>query len=614
MSGDTEKDICYRDFFSFRCPRPIKVKDNISHSDIFKDCLFKNWEPVITEIVKELCIDPPKLNQIIKGRIGEREFNKEPLDELIALTETKVKAKLRVTTGGIDFYKEGKSTSIKALTFCILGCQLLQLANERWRLSKIKTKILNVVLVHYYLDGINVTNATLQDIERNIEKRENTLKDNHEITLLKESFQEDDTFSETEEDNESFDIFSHDIDFTEGLDKEEVDICPLESPLLLPRDKLKQLDLFTIDDYFLEGDQELTDAFQKICSNEDCESKRCITCDVSHEFYYLAARKLIHLFIYKNELFDGINLSAECLMNEQIDISDLRRRMELFLRQTTEWKLSQQEMNKFILCTLCHLIRHFRLLGQIDMQSAIKSFFGFLGIIYQLPEQKLRLLEQNLFEQLGLNDVVGGKHATQKSILQLLQESDLIPNLPHSPNNQEEKIKHYLQTLWNENPHLQSKTEEEREEFHKKAKRVVRERRAILPSVWEQVEHLRPYLAYWLLQELNPKGSDLAQDKQLKTDQPQISKQPSVQKPPQMNVLSFNLKNISEEDIEQLYEIIVQCDSCTASQGDCKNSKGDLRLKLSETPEKLSELWSNNPHLQTCIAKVLIEKYETGEI
>jgi len=90
--------------------------------------------------------------------------------------------------------------------------------------------------------------------------------------------------------------------------------------IFLPQDKLANLTLFAVDNYFLHGDDKMTDAFQKICTDEKAESKRCITCDETHEFYSVASRKLIHLFIYQNDLFQNINLRSECLLEEQIDV------------------------------------------------------------------------------------------------------------------------------------------------------------------------------------------------------------------------------------------------------------------------------------------------------
>ena len=603
MSGKTEKDICYHDFFSFHCPRPIKVSDDKSHENIFKDCLFKNWEPVITEIVKELCIDPPKLNQIIKGRTGEREFNKEPLNGLIATVETKVKAKLRVTTGGIDFYKEGKSTSIKALTFCILGCQLLQLANERWRLSKIKTKILNVVLVHYYLDGINITNAILHDIERTIEKRENSLKNGQEIILLEKSFQDDDPLSETEDNDEGFDIFSEDADFTERLEKEKLDVCPVDSPLLLSRDKLKQLDLFTIDDYFLEGDQELTDMLQKICSDEGCDTQRCITCDVTQEFYYLAAQKLIHLFIYKNELFDKINLSAECLLQEQIDITDLRRRVELMFRQDVpEWELTPEQKNKFILCMICHLIRHFKLLGQLDTMESIETFFKYRQQIFKLSDTQLITERTKVMVDLKLDDAkefskmanVSEKIANN----QLPKRETIFQFAKPTSHQQQMEIIQFLEALASQsNGSKESPTKIIH--YKRKAEQLINQKVddafAWIPVFQAHSQDTRflPFLAEAILKHL--------ENNQIIITATDVNKQEL----PNDTISDFF--NFTKDDIIILKKYEKKCKDCTKSISECGNLRDKAYQLITSSKEKLNKVWEKEIMFRNCLAKELLE-------
>ncbi|MBN1327885.1 MAG: hypothetical protein JXA54_00300 [Candidatus Heimdallarchaeota archaeon] len=603
MSGNSEKDVCYHKFFTFHCPRPIKAKNDTSHSDIFKDCLFKNWEPVITEIVKELCTDPPMLNQIIKGRTGEREFNKEPLDELITLVETKVKAKLRVTTGGIDFYKEGKSTSIKALTFCILGCQLLQIANEHWRLSKIKTKILNVLLVHYYLDGINITNATLHDIERIIEKRENALKNNQEDALLDEALQEDDSFSEIEEDDESFDIFSEDTNFIERVDKEKVVVCQVNSPLLLPRDTLKQIDLFTIDNYFLEGDQELTDVLQEICSNDECDSKRCITCDVTNEFYFLAAQKLIHLFIYQNELFDNINLSAECLLQYQIDVTDLRRRVELMFRQDVpKWELTSEQKNKFILCTICHLIRHFKLLGQFNTMESIETFFKYRQQIFSLSETQLITERTKIMEALKLDTLIEPyKTAIENEKIvndQLPKQEPIFQFTKPTSHQQQMEIIQFLEAL-------ASQINESKESpikiihFKHKAEQLITQEEndifAWIPvfQAHSQDNRFLPFLADAILKHLENNQRFVTVNERNKEEL--------------FDDTISDFSNLTKENILVLKSYEKKCKDCKKSISECGNLRDKAYQLITSSKEKLSKIWRSEVTLRSCLAKELLE-------
>ncbi|HUU89025.1 MAG TPA: hypothetical protein VMX17_14920, partial [Candidatus Glassbacteria bacterium] len=77
---------------------------------------------------------------------------------------------------------------------------------------------------------------------------------------------------------------------------------------------------------------------------------------------------------------------------------------------------------------------------------------------------------------------------------------------------------------------------------------------------------------------------------------------------------NFSFENLTEENIKQFYELIEECDKCKFSQSECKDHKSEIRKTIFANPKKLSAYWINNPTLQTCIAKVLVEKYECGEI
>jgi len=417
----------YRSFFSRECPRPIKIRDQDSGDDLFSDCLLVQWQPLIQDVLKELLVDPPKLNQLIKGRTGSRSFDQVKADELLTTIETTVKINLRKTEGGVQFYREGKNTTVKALTFCILGCQLIRMAKEKWNLSGIKAKLINKTLVHYYLEGATtISNAELNDFEGFIVAREKN-KDKQSSPIMPEVK----PIEEEEEDNDE-DDFS------------------VTSPLLFPRDKLKNLGIVDVDYYFLEGDQDLTDAFHKICTDEEVENKRCITCDETHEFYSVASRKLIHLFIYKNDLFDSINLKADCLLEEQIDVTELRRRLELMLRQEVgHWELTQEEKNKFVICTICHLIRHFRFLGQLDTIDGIQSFFKFRGEIFNLSQVELASEKEQVMNDLDLRkpQVIGKVKPKKITISHLPKQNEDSTQMNKSVPMKEELLREQLDTL-----------------------------------------------------------------------------------------------------------------------------------------------------------------------
>ncbi|MHA1811301.1 MAG: hypothetical protein ACTSYH_13380 [Candidatus Heimdallarchaeaceae archaeon] len=418
----------YRLIFSRECPRPIKVKDMELDDTLFKDCLFVCWQPLLQGVLEELLINPPKINQLVKGKKGEKTFNKERTDELISTTETLVKKALRKTEEGVEFYKEGKKTAVKALTFCILGCQLLQIAKEKWKLSNIKAKLINKTLVHYYLEGVtDISNATMNDYEILILEREKrmetqSLPNMPEVKPVEEEINVEDNFSAT-------------------------------SPLLLPRDKLKKLTLFDVDNYFLEGEEEMTDTIQRICTDEEVKNKRCITCDESHEFYSLASRKLIHLFIYKTDLFENINFNAECLLEEQLNVTELRRYLELFLRREgVNWGLTQKEKNKFVLCTVCHLIRHLKFLGQLDLADGIQTFFKFRGEIYNLSDVELEPEKVKAMTELDLDKpkIIGKEKPKEIIISRLPKQEEQLSNPIQIDKAKKELLKDQLDTLGNE--------------------------------------------------------------------------------------------------------------------------------------------------------------------
>ena len=479
----------YRSLFSRECPRPVKVRNVNEGETLFVTCLLEKWQPLIQAVLKELLVDPPKLNQLIKGRTGSRSFDQEKADTLLLTIETAVKKHLRKTEEGVQFYREGKNTAVKSLTFCILGCQLIRMAKEKWNLSNIKTKLINKTLVHYYLEGATkISNAEMNDFEQFIVAREKKKEEKPKLVVREKLVLEE---------------------------KEKVSECKpvIESPLLLPRDKLATLTLFTVEEHFLEGDQEMTDAFQKICEDK-VENKRCITCDESHEFYSVAARKLIHLFIYKTDLFQNIDFRANCLLEEQIDVTELRRKVELLLRQEVgQWELKPEEKNKFVLCTVCHIIRHVHLLKQLDSVDAINTLFKFRGEIYGMTNVDLNLEREQVMKDLQLNS----------------------------------------------------------------------------PQVIGKVQPKEVVISQLPKQEKKPDKTDKFST-------------------------ALDLESIDDEKIELFYELIEQCDSCSFSQSECKNRKSEIREMIFSRPKYFREYWFNNPSFQTCIAKVLVEKYENGEI
>jgi len=566
MNTGIQTEEQYKTLFLKKCPRPIKIRDDDSDDNLFKDCLLEQWQPLIQEVLDELLINPPKINQLVKGRKGEKTFNKEKTDELITTTETLVKRVLRKTEEGLEFYKEGKNTTVKAMTFCVLGCQLLQIAKEKWNLSNIKAKLINKTLVHYYLEGATtISNATMNDYEGLILNREKK-KEKIVLPITPEVVEEKKVL--------------------------EIDLTDM-SPLLFPRDKLRKLTLFDVQNYFLEGEEELTDALQKICTNKEVENKRCITCDESHEFYSLASRKLIHLFIYNNELFDTINLTTDCLLEEQIDVTKLRRRLELLLRQEVgQWELTQEEKNKFVLCTVCHLIRHFRLLGQLDLVDSIKVFFEFKGEIYNLSEVELDSEKEQVMSDLELSkpQVIGKVQPKEIVVTQLPKQDQQSESLQFDKNKLD-LLKSQLEEIAN-NTDLDILTPIEIIEYKRKAKELLNPE-----ELEERLEPDDSWIDVFLAN---------SHDKEL---QPFLAKEALIRlEEEEKKAKAF--KDSSLISIEQLKLNKQQCSKCreTVDFAICLERVEVVSEEIIKGNKATEKLWTDREDLRPCIANKLSEK------
>jgi len=562
----------YRSFFSRECPRPIKIRNQDSGDGLFRDCLLEQWQPLIQDVLKELLVDPPKLNQLIKGRTGSRSFDQAKADELLTIIETSVKNHLRKTEEGVQFYREGKNTTVKALTFCILGCQLIRMAKEKWNLSGIKAKLINKTLVHYYLEGAaTISNAELNDFEGFIVAREKN-KDKQSLPIIPKVK----PIEEKEEDNDE-DDFS------------------VTSPLLLPRDKLKNLGIVDVDDYFLEGDQDLTDAFQKICTDEEVENKRCITCDETHEFYSVASRKLIHLFIYKNDLFQNIDFAAECLLEEQIDVNELRRRVELMLRQEVgQWELTQKEKNKFVLCTICHLIRHLKFLGQLDLVDGVQTFFKFRGQIFNLSQVELGSERTQVMNELRLDKPkIVGKEEPKEIVVTQLPKQETISKFNMSDKEKIEFAKKQFELLANEFD-MNSLTPIEIIDYKIKAKELLNpeevEENPEPDHSWVDV-----FIAHMKDKELLPFLAKEALIRLVKEEKKENANQ------------NKNTSLISDEQLELNKQ---QCSKCreTIDFAVCLERMEEVTKAISKGNKTTKKLWTEREDLRPCIANKLSEK------
>jgi len=372
-----------------------------------------------------------------------------------------------------------------------------------------------------------------------------------------------------------------------------------ESPLLLSRDKLRKLTLFDVDNYFLQGDEKLTDAFQKICTDEEVENKRCITCDETHDFYSVAARKLIHLFIYQNDLFQNINLRSECLLDEQIDVTKLRRNVELLLRQEVgQWEITPKEKNKFILCTICHLIRHFRLLGQLDKMDSINSFFKFRVEIFNLSKVELASEQTQVMNELGLGkpQVIGKEQPKEVVVTQLPMQEEQTNDVIIFDENKLELLKSQLETLAKKLD-LASLTPIEIIEYERKAKELLNpegvEETSEPDLLWVDVflEHsqdrgFQPFLAKEALIRLE---KEMTKEQLLKN-----------------NKHKENSSFISDEELEQNK---LQCSNCreTIDFAICLERVEKVTKAITHGTKAIRKLWDEQVELRPCIANRLRE-------
>ncbi len=284
----------YKELFTCGCPRPKK--------GVLRECLMVKWHSFITEL-SESDID---VSKIITGEKENRVFHKEEAEKVINEIESKVKKVLRRSEKGIEFIKKWKTLSHKFPTFCVVGCQKISSEYYLRNLTLRVAKLLNLAFLYFYLENqVDISNAHLQDFELRIERRELGIIQKGEVT--------NDYLENWEE-------FSQEPELIDVEIVEEGSLFAVE----------EQLDLFNIENYFLEGDLDLTKTLIDLCPKNE---RRGITCDIFDETYWLAARKIIHLFIHENEKFKNIDLSADCLVEQKADVTELRRLMELVLRK-----------------------------------------------------------------------------------------------------------------------------------------------------------------------------------------------------------------------------------------------------------------------------------------
>ncbi|MBK5113326.1 MAG: hypothetical protein KGD59_02460 [Candidatus Heimdallarchaeota archaeon] len=566
MTSGQMHDELYFQHFGFHCPRPKK--------DDFLECLVCKFQSIIENLIHMKVYDeknkPIWINQFIKGRTGSRVFCKEIIDTYIAEVEKEVKKELRKTEEGIVFYRKHKGNVIRFLTFCVLNQKIIsERTKSKKSLSERKSKIIHLTLHTYHLEGDkSVSNATIQKIEELLIKREK------KVVLQNEHETSDNNYLE------NWDEFTQ--------EEEE----PLEQSVLsdLSTRVLEGMDIFNVEEYFLEGEPELTDTLINYCPKNE---KKDITCNVFSDVYWLGARKIIHLFIYRNELFKEINLSAECLAQQEIDVTKLRRLVELFIRKNTSWELSKEEKNKFILCTICHLIRHFKLLGKLDSLDGIRAFFEYKGKIFQLSEKSIQQEQEEAVKMLqNLNpQVINNEEKTiVAEVTQLPRRDEIIPTL-HSSDRLED-LKVFLTEIAQKVDLSLIPIEIIR--YKEKAKELIKpdeydedfEWVDIISEYRDDTEFL-PFLAEVVIQKLQ-----LVEEQKIKHEE------------------ETHIEVSPIENKELLEKTHRKCKECmkTIPLAECAKKKALVEKTANKGIEAMQKLWEKDKKLRPCIANQLLKE------
>ncbi|MHA1353614.1 MAG: hypothetical protein ACTSXA_04555 [Candidatus Heimdallarchaeota archaeon] len=568
-------DEIFFDFYLTECPRD---------RTLFKDCMFSDWKEIIEEFSQF-----KNSNKFITGRAGNRKLDLIFLNDILIKVNNQIVERLLETEKGMDFLQLKKHVPQKMLTFCCIGCQIPIHDYRSKKLSQNKARIMCEAIYNCFLKNSNVSNSDLQDFEQQISKREKKKE------YSKRSQKQDtglNLFSMLEEDTLDHSKTAIELEFK--LDNEIK--STIESPLLLSRDKLRKLSFFDIENYFLEGDEELTDALRKVCTNEEVKNKRCITCDETHEFYSLASRKLIHLFIYKNELFDSINLTSDCLLEERIDVTELRRRLELLLRQEVgKWELTQEEKNKFVLCTVCHLIRHFRLLGQLDQLDGIQSLFKFKGEIFNLSEVEMQSDRTQVMNELQLDapQVIGEAQPDDVVVTQLPRQ-EKITGFKGLNDTKLAELKTQLEMIA-KRLDMASLTPNEIIEYKRKAKKLLNTK-----EVEETFEPDYSWIDVFLAN---------SHDKEI---QPFLAKEALIRLEKEMNKeVNDNLEVTNEiipnKDLTAYHTKCLECTK-TIKITDCLDKTAIVDKAIKKGKIAISKLWYDREDLRPCIANEILRK------
>ncbi len=525
----------------FKAPCPRAI-------DHFPICMMQDWSAIIEDVSEENII----LSQFIKGKTGDRELNKTLIDETISVIESKIIKHLRRTEEGLTFYKTHKKNSVRILTFCVLGCKKILKEREKKKvgISKIKSLLTNLLLVYYYLMNIDANNATIQDYEERINKRWNNKKT--DLIRIEESSPET---VETAFDDDSFEI-------GEAFSQEEEEdiVMETEPPEVLFFDFMKNL----------EGDPKLTKIIQKVCSTTD-----------KHDF------------------------TAECLHDRIYNIKELRHIVKLYLRKYTKWELTPELMDKFLLCSICHLIRELTALSKFDQIDGLEVFFRYYGEIFQVDK---KTLEEK--KRMGLKLLQDEKE--EEPDKQVPQET--MTHYPLSDSETIDEAKQIFEIVAATIDYAKLSPEEivDKRSIAKSLLGITEEENTQwienIPKVWKKETELQQFLALVILDEF--KEMEYKQISSVGKQEPTETVQDTSRLKKAIVVLTFDVKNITQEERELLITFAEKCSLCakeiTLAECDKRTTLAEETVKKS--PSEIKEIWESKPELRPCLAKELLGK------
>ncbi len=158
----------HRELFIRKCPRPAR--------EPYTKCLYNIWK----ELIDDLQVIEQNLEKVIRGRKGSREIDPLLLNDILQDLEVKVRERLLETKKGIDFLEQEGINGLKMVVYCVLNCGKLVSGfyKKSNKISEMKLAILHEVIIYYYLKGENnVSNSTIQQYEKMIEKRKKMKKE-----------------------------------------------------------------------------------------------------------------------------------------------------------------------------------------------------------------------------------------------------------------------------------------------------------------------------------------------------------------------------------------------------------------------------------------------------